>query len=223
MPIRINLLSEALAAEELRRRDPVKRAIFIGVFLVALSLVWYSSTLLEFKLAQRNFTLVESEIQSQTNAYSVVQIDQKRIADSQLRLAALQRLNTNRFLQGNLLNALQQIYVPNVQLTRLRLDQSYSAKAGAAPQTNSVGIVAGRPGTSTEKITLILDARDSGPNPGDQVNRFKEAVTKQDYFKANLDRTNGVRLLNLLPAQTSASGRPFVLFTLECRFTEKSR
>ena len=44
MPIRINLLSEALAEEDLRRRDPVKRAIFIGVFLVALSLVWFSST-----------------------------------------------------------------------------------------------------------------------------------------------------------------------------------
>jgi hypothetical protein len=223
MPIRINLLSEALAAEELRRRDPVKRALFIGVLLVALSLVWYSSVLVDFKLAQRKMTLVESEIQSHTNAYQVAQIDQKRIADSQMRLAALHRLNTNRFLQGNLLNALQQINVPNVQLTRLRVDQTYATKAGVAPQTNNFGVVAGRPGTATEKITLTLDARDSGPNPGDQVNRFKEAVTRLDYFQTNLDRTNGVRLLNLLPAQTGASGKPFVLFTLECRFTEKSR
>jgi hypothetical protein len=223
MPIRINLLSEALAAEELRRRDPVKRAIFIGVFFVVLSLVWYSSTLLEFKLAQRSMALVEGNIQSHTNSYNVAQVDQKRIADSQMRLAALQRLNTNRFLQGNLLNAIQQIYVPNVQLTRLRVDQSYVSKAGVAPQTNSYGTVPGRPGTTTEKITLTLDAKDSGPNPGDQVNRFKDAVTKQDYFKTTLNQTNGVRLLNLLPAQTGLNGRPFVLFTLECRFTEKSR
>ena len=30
MPIRINLLAEAKAAEELRRHDPVKRVIFVG-------------------------------------------------------------------------------------------------------------------------------------------------------------------------------------------------
>ena len=34
MPIHLNLLAEAQAAEELRRRDPVKRASFIGVSLV---------------------------------------------------------------------------------------------------------------------------------------------------------------------------------------------
>lgn len=53
MPIRINLLNEALAEEDMRRRDPVKRAIFIGVFLVAVSLVWFSSAWLEFKLTQQ--------------------------------------------------------------------------------------------------------------------------------------------------------------------------
>ena len=35
MPIRINLLAESLAEEDLRRRDPVKRAIIIGALLVA--------------------------------------------------------------------------------------------------------------------------------------------------------------------------------------------
>ena len=36
MPIRINLLAEAIADEDLRRRDPVKRAIYGGAFVVAL-------------------------------------------------------------------------------------------------------------------------------------------------------------------------------------------
>ena len=44
MPLRINLLAEAQAAEELRRRNPVKRALWIGGFIVALILLW-SSTL----------------------------------------------------------------------------------------------------------------------------------------------------------------------------------
>ena len=50
MPIRINLLAEAKAAEELRRHDPVKRVIFVGALAVALTLVWSSSLQLQTML-----------------------------------------------------------------------------------------------------------------------------------------------------------------------------
>lgn len=222
MPIRINLLSEIQAEEELRRRDPVKRAIFVGALLVALSLVWFSSVWLETKMVQRNKTSIDEQMQAHTNDYSQVQFDLKRIADGQRRLMALQQLNTNRFLQGNLLNAVQKIYVPFVQLTRLRIDQSYAVKDGTPAQTNNVGVVAGRPGTSTEKITLTLDAKDSSSNPGDQVNRYKDMLAKQAYFQANV-QTNGIRLLNLSAPQTGANGKSYVLFTLECRYLDKTR
>jgi hypothetical protein len=53
MPIRINLLAEAKAAEELRRHDPVKRVIFVGALAVALTLVWSSSLQLETMLAKK--------------------------------------------------------------------------------------------------------------------------------------------------------------------------
>jgi hypothetical protein len=52
MPIKINLLAEAQIAEDLRRSDPVKRAIFIGALLVALALVWSSSLQLEAMIAK---------------------------------------------------------------------------------------------------------------------------------------------------------------------------
>jgi hypothetical protein len=223
MPIRINLLAETLAAEELRRRDPVKRTIFIGGFFVALSLVWYSSTLLEFKIAQSKKSQVESQIHSQSNNFSKALVEQRRITDSQLRLAALQRLHTNRFLHGNLLNALQQIHVENVQLTRLKIAQSYTVKAGSAPKTNNFGVVAGTPGFSTERIDLALDAKDFSASPGDQVNRYKNAITKLDYFQSSLNKTNGIRLASLSPPQSALSGKPFVLFALECRFNDKIR
>lgn len=223
MPIRINLLSETLAEEELRRRDPVKRSIFIGFFLVAVTLVWLSSTWLEYKITQQKKGQVESEIDSHTNQFNLVQIGVKRIADSRHRLESLTQLNTNRFLSGNLLNALQQIYVPNVQLLRLKIDQSYTLKESSPAKTNSFGVVPGRPPTSTEHITLALDAKDTSSNPGDQVNRYKEALAKLSYFKTNLDPTNGLKLLNLSSPQSSFGSKPFVLFTLECRFTDKTR
>jgi hypothetical protein len=223
MPIRINLLAESLAAEDLRRRDPAKRAILIGMFLVALSLVWFSSTWLEYKLVQSKFSQVQDEIHSRTNDYNRVLIDIKNLAGNQRRLDALQQLSTNRFLQGNLMNALQHIYVPNVQLIRVRINQNYIHKEGTQPKTNGNSAVGGSPGKSIEQITLTLDAKDSSPNPGDQVNRFKDTVMSLDYFKSALNETNGVRLLNLSAPQVGLNGKPFVQFTLECRFPDKTR
>lgn len=223
MPIHINLLKETLLEEEMRRRDPVKRAAFIGGFLIALSLVWFSSDWLEFKLTQQKKEQVDIEIDSHTNEYSQVQLNLKKIADSQHRLDALLQLNTNRFLQGNLLNALQQTYVPHVQLLRLRLDQTFAYKEGSPDKTNSYGTVAGRPATSTQRATLIVDAKDTSPSPGDQVNHYKEAIARQDFFKSGLDLTNSIKLSTLSSPQLGVDGKSFVQFTLECRFTDKTR
>ena len=75
----------------------------------------------------------------------------------------------------------------------------------------------------TEKIVVSLDARDSSANPGDQVNKFKDAVANQPYFKAALNKTNGVQLVNLSAPQIGTDGKPFVMFTLECNFPEHTR
>jgi hypothetical protein len=223
MPIRINLLNEALAEEELRRRDPVKRAIFIGVFLVVLSLVWFSTIWLDYKILQQSKNKVEIEIDTRTNEFSQCQFDLRRITDSQRRLNGLAQLNSNRFLQGNLMNALQQIYVPNVQLLHVKLEQSYINKEGTTDSTNAYGsFIPGHPGSSTEHITLTLDGKDSSPNL-DQMNHYKEALTKLDYFKSNLDPIEGVKQSNVPTPQSAPNGKPFVLFTLECRFTDKNR
>jgi len=219
MPIRINLLTEALAAEDLRRRDPAKRAIFIGALLVALSLVWFSSSWLEFKLAEQKYGQVQEEIRSHTNDYNRVVADIKDLNGNKQRLAALEQLNTNRFLQGNLLDALQHIYVPNVQLTRVRVEQNYIRKE----KNPAKGKVPEQPGSVTEQITLVLDAKDSSPNPGDQVNHFKNTVAALPYFKTSLNPTNEVRLLNLSAPQNGVNGTPFVQFTLECRFPDHTR
>ena len=66
-----------------------------------------------------------------------------------------------------------------------------------------------------------MDAKDSSANPGDQMNRFKDAIAKQEYFSRSLDATNGVRLSNLSAIQTPLDGKPYVMFTLECRFADK--
>jgi hypothetical protein len=223
MPIRINLLAEAQAAEELRRRDPVKRMIFCGAFLVALMLVWSSSLQLKAMLAKKDVSDRLTEIETRTNEFQRVQTDQKKMADIKGKLDALKKMTNSRFLQGNLLNALQQVSVTGVQLTRIKVDQDCFFAAGARPQTNGDRIIPGRPDSVTERIVVSLDARDSGPTPGDQVNKFKEAIAAQAYFKTGLNKTNGVQLTYLSPPQVGPDGKSFVLFTLQCNFPEITR
>jgi hypothetical protein len=223
MPIRINLLAEALIAEDQRRHDPTKRAIFVGALLVALSLVWSSSLLLKEMLAKKDLNQVQSEIQNRTNEFDQVQASTKKITDAQQKLDSLQKLSAARFLQGNLLNALQRSTVPGVQLIRLRVEQTYSYTEGTKSQTTRFGIVTGRPPVITEKVMVTLDARDSSANPGDQVNKFKDAVTQQPYFQTMLNKTNGVRLASLSPPQAGPDGKQYVLFTLECHYLDQSR
>ena len=222
MPIRINLLAEAKAAEELRRHDPVKRVIFVGALLVALTLVWSSSLQLENMMAKSALSERQTEITSRTNEFQHVLSDQRKIGDAKQKLDALKKMTNSRFLQGNLLNALQQINVDGVQLLRIKVDQDYFAKAGTQSQTNRNGVILGRPNTVTEKIVVWLDAMDSSANPGDQVNKFKEAVADQPYFKSSLNKTNGVQLINLSAPQV-INGKPSVLFTVKCNFPDHTR
>ena len=222
MPIRINLLAEAKAAEELRRHDPVKRVIFVGALAVAVTLVWSSSLQLETMLAKKTVFDKQTEIAARTNEFQRVLTDQKKTAAAKEKLNALKKMTNSRFLQGNLLNALQQVTVDGVRLARLKVDQDYFYTAGTPSQTNKNGVILGRPSTLTEKIVVWLDARDSSANPGDQVNKFKEAVANQSYFKATLNKTNGVQLINLSAPQ-AVDGKPCVLFTLKCNFPEYAR
>ena len=123
MPIHINLLAEAQAAEELRRRDPVKRAIFLGVSLVVIMLVWSGMIQVNSVLANERLTGVQSAIADHNKEYTNVLAKLNKIAVAKNKLDALQKLQASRFLQGNLLNAIQQSTVDGVQLTRLREEQ----------------------------------------------------------------------------------------------------
>jgi hypothetical protein len=228
MPIRLNLLAEAQAAEEMRRRDPVKRTIWVGVFLVSLMLAWSSTLQFKTMVAANEASRLEAQMNSNSNSYKVVLDDLKRKDELQSKVLALYQLSSNRFLQGNLLNALQQTNADDVQLLHLKLDQSYAVVEATKPRTNENNrIIPGKPGTATERIVLMLDGFDASANPGDQVTTYKRAVASHPYFRTLLGKTNDVNLKNLSPPElmpiAGTVGKACVLFTLECRMQEKTR
>ncbi len=225
MPIRINLLAESQALEDLRRRDPVKRAILLGAFLGVAMLAW--SGWLQARAFKDKLALnaLETRIHSHTNEYQVVMENKKKLDDINQKLSSLHRLTTARLLNGNILNALQHTIVDDVQLLRLKTLHEYVTTEEVKAKTNSVGrVTPSKPATITEKITLTLEAKDSSPNPGDQVNKYLESLADCSYFQKFLGKTNAVRLKEYGNKQPGGEGvKPYVPFTLECRFPEKTR
>jgi hypothetical protein len=226
MPIRLNLLAEAQAAEEMRRKDPVKRAIYFGggcVLLIACSSLVLQS---EVIATNRRAEAYNQKIQAITNDYSAVMQDQRRLDQVALHRRGLDILASERFLYGTFLNSLQGVYTEGVQMIHIRTDHNYALtdETRAKPSGPSAPPKVLKPATATEKIAIVIEARDIGSNPGDQVTRFKEKMAATDHFVTMLGTNNQMRLVNLSPPQLQPdTGRLGVQFTLEARLPEKIR
>ena len=116
MPIKINLLAEEKAAEEMRRRDPAKRAMFVAggaICVVLLYSVWLQLCLFNAKSTLHRW---ESDWSKLEKDYKRVSDQMRQIAEVEQKLSALHTLASNRFLWGPLLNALQQTTADEVEL-----------------------------------------------------------------------------------------------------------
>lgn len=222
MPIRINLLAEAQAAEEMRRKDPVKRAIWIGGFLVFLVLFW--SGMLQIKIMAARSGLSLLQVNWKSIEAKVQKINDHRNSTRQLeqKLSALDQFTTNRMLWANALNVLQQIPADGVQLVRVHSEQSFQINEAPRAKTNTTGVVPAPVGTVTEKIHLEVEGKDYSLVPGDQVPKYKQSLASHPYFEANLQKTNKVQLTSQSAPQAEA-GRAYVAFGLQLSFEQKER
>ena len=113
----------------------------------------------------------------------------------------------------------QNNYVPStgIQPARDAVAQEWSSR-GFPVIPDRVLITAG----TSEGIELALTAM---ANPGDRVNTFEQAVAKEPtYFQGMLDKTNAVQLASPpSPPQFDPAGKPYVMFTVDCRFPEVTR
>lgn len=225
MPIRINLLAEAQAAEEERRKDPVKRGVIGAGVVVGLVVLWVVALQVKVIAANQKLGSLQTRWKSIEKDYEVAVSTQRQSLETDEKLAALYDMSTNRFLWGNTLNAFQQTlnHIDDVQVVRLKSEQSYTLTEATPSRTNGTTVVRGKPGTSTEKIVLTIDAMDSSNQAGSRVTGYKDAIAAQQYFQQNLAKTNGLLLISRSAPQTSPVGNQYVMFTLQCSFPEKVR
>src|SRR5437763_11982212 len=130
MPIRINLLAEAQADEELRRKDTVKRAVLAGILIICAVMVWSSTVQVSIIVSKSELSGLQSTWQRLEKNYNVAVDTKRKALDAEEKLSALQRMTTNRFLWGTTFNALQRtlVGIDDIQVTRIRTEQSYTAE-----------------------------------------------------------------------------------------------
>jgi hypothetical protein len=224
MPIRINLLADAQAAEELRRKDPVKRALYAAICLVFLIGLWTSTLQFKIMAARGELDALGTKWHSIEKGYQAAVESQRSTIETEQKLAALENMTTNRFLWGTVLNAFQRTLdaVEDVQVTHLRTEQAYFITDGTPARTNDTQIIPGKSAGATERVQITVEATDS--TAGSRVNKYKESILAVPFFKDNLTKTNGVLLTQRgAPSVGKAGGGQVVNFTLQCYFPEKTR
>lgn len=226
MPININLLAEAQADEEMRRKDPVRYAIYCSVGVILVFVLWICMNQMLISGKTKEISGLNSSWERMKPQYNLIQSNLTYLNELQNQLNQLTNYVTNRFLWANVLNALQQCATnvsTNVQFTRFRTDHSFQVTSP------SIVVKAGKkvvdPGSSVEKIKFIIEAKDSGKEEEDNVVRLREAIAEFPFFKERLDRARGVRLESLSPRMIDPENpdRTCVVFTIECLFPDKTR
>jgi hypothetical protein len=144
MPIRINFLAEQLAAEEARRRDPVKRALWAGGALVAVMILWSVSLQLRLVTARAGLSRYETKLAAMEADSKEARLDWAAAGELEKRLAHLQRYSTNRFFSATVLDALQQVVLDDVRVVQLQSAHTYSTNAQLTWKTNLVFPIASR-------------------------------------------------------------------------------
>ena len=223
MPIRINLLAEAQAAAELRRKNPVKRGIWIGSFLVCVVLLWIAKLQLDISFEKHSYNNVEADWKSKMTKYSTVTNAQVKTREVDEKLAQLDYLSTNRFLWAPVLNALQKTMVDQVQVTRLAGVQTLVKEDGR--DIGSGSTKRRLPGAMIEKVSLSIEAKDLKPNDQNYT-KFKESLCTFDFFAKHLQRRDGFvmdGILGPLTVDPVDPNKQFVTFTLASHFPEARR
>jgi len=221
MAIRINLLAEGQTAEELRRKNPVKLAIWVGSFLVVLAGLFILKLQLDIRYSKNAYNSVEQEWRDKTAKYAAVTNNMAKIADIDKKLGALDRLSTNRFFWAPVLNALQQTVINDIQVIKVTGEQKYLKEEARTLGTgeNKKTI----PGGMIEKTTLYIDAKDYNPN-AENYDKFKEKLCNFDFFVKNLQ--HGFILDGTLSPPTgdpSDLNKEFVVFKLVAHFKDMPR
>jgi hypothetical protein len=182
--IRINLLAEAQAAEELRRRDPVKRAIWGAAFVGLLVVGWVVWMQLKVMASERLKKTTERQWAAMTNQNTFLTNQIARTGEVEKKLAALERLSNSRFFSSAPLNAIQHCMISNIVVTTLTMTFSYNNNEQIKDSKGKLIDIQSR-----EDVSISVTGEDSAAEGEGNHVKFTRKIADYPWFKTNL-RTN---------------------------------
>ena len=180
MPIRINLLAEQQYAEEMRRKDPVKKAIWVGAGVVSLMLIWILSLWFDLRSVKKEVEGYRSQFAAKTNEFLQKSNQFRNLKDLESRLKSLTRYSTNRFLWATALDALQHTTVTNVRMTKLLTVQTYVTNLAIAKNSNAVFNI-----TPPRKWWQLFGKGPPQTNIFPDITNYMNSLTNMATFQTN--------------------------------------
>jgi type IV pilus assembly protein PilM len=213
--VKINLLAEQQEAEELRRRDPVRRSKWVALSIVTVLLLWAAQLGVRLVLAgieYKRHASAKETAETKMRALTLVS-RQSALADDQRE--RIERIAAGRFLGADLLNALQEAVVDDIQLVHISVDIQ-TRMVDPPPSTKG-----SKDPFPVETVLLTLQGKDYGNPPS--LDTFIDRMVEVPYFKQHLRKTAPVKLVDRSPSQVDPSDvtKSFILFTVECTFAER--
>jgi len=229
MPIRINLLAEVQAAEELRRQDPVKRAIIGAVVLVVLVL-GYAGMLVYQGIQKKNDLVARQQVWDGLRPkHEAIKRNDTLKVETDKNVEKVFAYSTNRWFWAPVLNALAQVstnsFTTNIQVVKLHTEQVFAEAPEIKAGTNAVtkALIKYRPPGMIEINRIIITAKDFGRDTDANYNRLKIVLAEFPFIKAELEPGGSVKVLDWTrgavdPMQPGSKG--YMNFVLQCQFGE---
>lgn len=226
MPIRINLLAEAQAAEQARRRDPVKLSAWIGGFLICLVALWSLKLQCDIFFAGKTLKAEEGQWNSLQKQYAEVLTNRVMQTRMEAKLVSLDRLSTNRFLLGSLLDALQRTMIDDITVRGFKSSVFFQQVEPVPSKKNPEGrIIPAIPAAAIEQVTVTIEGRDFGVPEEQTYSKYKDTLNQFPFFLSRFGQSEGFTLgsLGKVTADPQDPSKRFVDFALSCKFPEVRR
>lgn len=223
MPIRINFLAEEQTIEEMRRRDPVKRAIYGVAAALVIMALWLGINQIKVIRSNALLQVQKDEYAKVEKGSQAVEASLRQASEISGKLKQLKQLAIDRFLWAPVLDMFQKTMVKGIQVTHLSASEQYVIVPPVNPPRGSGGKP--KPGSSTQKIRLSIDARDFGSQGSPNYSKYMDALSSTDLLKNTVPGPNSVRLRDISQPMIDPSDptRTVVNFSLDCFLPEKVR
>jgi hypothetical protein len=223
MPIRIDLLAEGREAERTRLSDPVRQTMPVAGLLLSLVLLHMLELQCNIWFERKGLDRIDKRLRAIKSNFTSVNNNAVKDSEEERKLAALDKLSTNRFLWAPVLYTLRQSLTEDVRVTRLKGEQvrlrEEPRHIGHGTKRKTI------PGATIEKITLHIDAKDESPDHRNCL-KFKQTLGDSEFFVERLGRKDGFVLDEFLKPATeglAATNKAFVSFALAAHFPEVRR